>query len=442
MSTSKLLQPILDDGVHHTHFFHGRLLSAADLQAEQDAYHHHQAQLGRALGAGVVAGLEVKVENDGAGDGPPVLAVGRGLAIDLKGRTLELAQDAKIALARQVEPSPETGGFTDCLSLDTDLMGVGDGVYVLLLAPASGFEERAPKSGLEDDGRVAGCGSRYRVEGVKFRLAELELGATAAAGLLGATRSQLAELSKLRNTVAHLCFGSQELAGFAGDPFARSDGKSPYLAYGLLDELRRLGQLDDCEVPLALFSWSLERVQYLDSWSVRRRPAGTVPSAAWPTLTGDRRRAEAEARLLQFQEHLEWLMQPAVAVNPATIRATDYFRYLPPAGLLPLRDSARPRGFASSEFFAGRTVRGPVHAEGAGLHGLIAGSFERPPIDLAEKQVTWLYWLRQNRQPGAGANAASSSPVLLFSSTDMPYWGRARFDVSHFNFSNYASRLA
>ena len=54
-----VLEPFLDHGIQNTNFFNGRLLSAEDLQVEQEANRSQHQQLGRAVGEGIVCGLEV-----------------------------------------------------------------------------------------------------------------------------------------------------------------------------------------------------------------------------------------------------------------------------------------------------------------------------------------------------------------------------------------------
>jgi len=426
----------------------GRLLSAADLRAEQEAQRAHHGRLGRAIGAGIMEGLEVRVESDGSAGRPPVLEIQPGLAINRKGQTLELPARESLALVRSREgDAPGPCLFRDCSRPLETRVPVGVGLYVLLLAPADGFRERAPQSGLGGDGRVAGCGSRYAVEGVRFRLELLdparltkisqETRDLLVAELAGADTA--ARLSRLRNLAAHLCFGTEALRGFAVDPFAREKGFSAVRSHGALDDLRAAGSLTDCEVPLALCFWTLRGIAFLDLWAVRRRPIPAVPSALWPTLAGDRSPADTEAAFFQFQDHLEDLVR--AHPNPSAIRTTAFFRYLPAAGLLPIQGEGRTRGVLVPVFFQGRTVRGPVFTEGARAGALLARSLEMQPIDLAEPEMVWLYQLRENRQPEEGETAPPAPPAVLFASGFLGFHGPARYDVSRWSYSNYSSLL-
>ncbi len=79
--------------VRRVHFFPGQLLTADDLQAEQD-YHREMRYLhNRILGYGVVHGLEVSVA-DGS-----VLVVAAGVAIDRRGREIVLAEEVRVDVA-------------------------------------------------------------------------------------------------------------------------------------------------------------------------------------------------------------------------------------------------------------------------------------------------------------------------------------------------------
>ena len=77
---TQLLEPILTNGIRQTNFFNGRLLTATDLRDQQAANRRQHEQLGRALGAGIVSGLDVVADN-GLPNAPTV-RVGKGLAVN------------------------------------------------------------------------------------------------------------------------------------------------------------------------------------------------------------------------------------------------------------------------------------------------------------------------------------------------------------------------
>ncbi|CAN5303761.1 hypothetical protein BH20ACT5_BH20ACT5_11530 [soil metagenome] len=92
--------------VRRVHYFPGQVLTAEDLQAEQD-YHREMRYLhNRILGYGVVHGLEVS-----AGDGS-VLLVGPGVAIDRRGREIVLAGEVRIDVAAVLLDSHTTVDVT------------------------------------------------------------------------------------------------------------------------------------------------------------------------------------------------------------------------------------------------------------------------------------------------------------------------------------------
>lgn len=447
-----LLEPILDGGVTNPHYFEGRLLTATALSEDQHAQRAHDRRLGRALGRGIVHGLWVTVDFAGSATSPPRVAVGAGLAINGEGTTLELPAREIVALARKASPPDQGAGiFHTCEPPSAQVEGPGAGFYVLVLSPASGFRGRAPFSGLSDPRAGSGCGSRWAVEGVRLRMVPLD--PLAVIGLSGDLRTQLetqllpaateAGRAKLRNVVAHLCFGTEPLATFGVDPFARDllptgDTEAALKHYGAIDDLIATGTLSDCDVPLALLHWPLDGLSFADNWAVRRRLAPPSTSEPWPTLAAGRRRAEAEAVLFQFQEHLAFLIEDAA--NPALIRARDYFRWVPPAAFLPMAGGGRA-GLMESIFLNGLTWREPtpqapaIYIDGARLHELFSMSFAQPPVDAESGEFLWTYRVRQNDL--LPDDTGTEFPYLVLASGHLPYVGTARFDVARWDRSNF-----
>jgi hypothetical protein len=292
-------------------------------------------------------------------------------------------------------------------------------------------------------GKVVGCGSRYAVEGIKFRLEELKI--TELTGLSQATRdallelmtkSDIASLSKLRNWLAHLCFGTEELIGFLRDPFARTSGRSPS-TYGAIDALRSKGQLTDCDVPLALLYWIPSGVQFLDMWSVRRRPIVPsidlrpfAPRSDYPHI--------ALAMIMQFQQHIDDLVrQGGPAGILSAIRATNFFRYLPPCGAFPIVVPGKPAGFVLVILLNGLAYRDPVYIEGAVLEPLLREALSYPPLDLHSDEFFWLYQVRDNAE--AIASNTADPVCTVFAGGHLSYRGDARFNLARWDYSNIAS---
>lgn len=391
MDTLDLLMPMLEGGIRNTNFFNGRLLSAEDLQVEQHANRQHHQQLGQALGAGVVHGMEASLMASASSSLAPIVSIKQGLALNRHGQALALPSDVALALVRQSDAVAASAGlFAACESPQTT--GTGAGIYLLIVSPVSGFKERAPMIGLGTNGEITACGSRYAVEGVQFRLVRLDTDTIA--GVSDTTRNQLktlltthdaASLSKLRNMLAHLCFGTEELTAFPFNPFGRMmDGQSVYARYGAFDGLQDQKILTACDVPLAVLYWTTGGIQFVDMWAARRRPVQPLLGDLWPLHVGQRRSAEAEAIFLQFQHHLHTiqLREPILSA----IKATSYFRYLPPAGYLPIG----VHEFNRNTFFHGLEAES-LTADAAFLRLLMHQSWYLEPIDLTNPPPMRLY---------------------------------------------------
>jgi hypothetical protein len=458
ISQKGLGEPILEQGIENTNFFNGRILAAGDLKNEQSAESEHHWQLGQAIGPGVVHGLEVSLVSDGSDGNAPIVSVTSGLALNGSGQAIALPFDVQLALEETSQIlSVQAGLFKECLPTKKGVSPFAGGVYILVCSPASGFsDEKAPMYSTIDNGKVTGCGSRYAIEGVQFRLEELDV--SSLTKLSQTTRDALADLttkedpaslSKLRNWLAHICFGTEELAGVSEDPFKLAGGESAYVTYGGLDALYS-ETLTDCDVPLALFYWPDGGIKFVDMWSVRRRPFSGPLSPVWPLPLSNRRQAEAEAAFLQFQQQAQDLFQSKLSDSVlSAVKATDYFRYLPAAGFLPLAGKKGSRGVSLKSFTSGLTIRDRValealpvpdrvYIEGAKLEGLMRDSLAYPPIDLNSAELIWFYLVRENMQAVDKAASKPPQPYLVFANGQIPYMGYARFDLNRWDYSNYA----
>ena len=101
-----------EKGFRRNNFFSGRLLTAADLQLEQNYFREKQRLHNRALhGFGIVSGLEVSRRRD-------KLVITAGLALDCEGNEIVVPETHSHPL-----PQPEFGyfGFSDhSLSRDSN----------------------------------------------------------------------------------------------------------------------------------------------------------------------------------------------------------------------------------------------------------------------------------------------------------------------------------
>jgi hypothetical protein len=448
--TRSLTEAILDAGIQNTNYFNGRILNAGDLQTDQDANRQQHEQLALSIGAGVVRGLWVELVSAGSGTNASILSVTRGLAFNANGQAVALPLDVQVALTRVTTPLPvDAGLFADCAPPTVTTVPLQAGVYILVAAPASGYSGQAPMYSFGDVNTATGCGSRYAVEGIRFCLVQLDI--TKLTRLSQATQTAItapntgliyqtdtASLSKLRNWLAHICFGTEEVAGLVADPFARINNQSPYLTYGAIDALIASADLTACDVPLALLYWTSQGVQFLDRWSVRRQMVPPSLTTTWPLPLSRRRRAEAEAVFLQFEEQVAAIFGPGLSdAAVAALQASSYFRYLPAAAPIPTNGSGA-RGFAIQQFLNSVTYRQPFFIEGAKLHSILNRSLAYAPIDLTSGELIWTYLLRQNIQGIDNATGAKPQQYLILTTGHMPFEGEARFDLNHWNYANFS----
>lgn len=438
---TQLLEPILSGGIRNTNFFNGRLLTATDLSDMQAANRRQHEQLGRAIGTGIVSGLEVRA--DVLSGSVPSVRVTGGLAVNRKGQMLALQHDATLDLARQQDQaSIEAGLFADCSQPSSGTVALGRGIYLLALAPASGFQERVPQVRLSEGTGANGCGDRYAVEGVQFRLVPLELEDD---DLFAASEAQIlteringndvASQSLLRNRLAYLCLGLGDDASPTRNLLASIQSTSNPVATTLVERLYAARRLNECDVPLALIYWTPGGIQFIDIWSVRRRTSQYAAATAWPYAQGDERLATSEAAVLQFQQHISELVDSRLTFGQARqINARSYFDFLPPVGILPLQAGAQ-RGIGVDTFFTRQPHREPEVIEGALVEPLLHHALRHAPVFTSERELVWVYRVRQNEQ---AINVESGvRPYVIFTSRHVPYQAFANFDVARWEYGNY-----
>lgn len=411
MSAAELQTPILEGGIRSVNFFNGRLLTARDLSREQNANAEAQRRLGRAIGEGVAYGLEVS-KPSGSTPASSLITVEPGLAVNRKGQTLALKSRTDVSLVRQLNGS--SGGaqiFVTCQPLQSGLYVAGAGVYLLTIAPAEAPEGRAPNSAVSNT--ASACATDAIVDGVQFRLLQLNVSA-----------ANLSDPAHLRNRVAYQCFGVADPGRktFEHNPFG-----PPLNRYGLIDDLRDTC-LTDCDVPLAVINWTATGgVVFIDLWS-GRRPL-TEPSAAgrWSPLVNCRRASEAKAMFLQFAEQVREIRENET--NLDTFVASSRLDYLPPVGLLPLGTVGGAPGFTYENFFDQQAYHKPIYLEGAMVEPLIEMSLNHAPLSLVDKDPIKLFNV---------VDGTTERPYVLFISAFVPFQFEARFDITRWNFSNFA----
>lgn len=292
MATRPLTEPIFDDDLAEPRFFNGRLLAGDVLTQAREAERAQRQLLGQALGAGVASGLFVT-------GGGTTLHVSAGLALGRDGTALRLPRDVELSLADVI--ARRTGAFAERPPSGKRLV---PDIYALILGPATRPDGRAPVSNQGSANFC--CNVKDDLRGVQFRLEPI----------LEPDTSPSPPLRDLRSHIAHLCFGTRHGATLL-DP-------------GVEAFPRCLPPtVSQSEVPLALFRWATDRVDFIDVWALRRFVA---PPPA-DRLVGGNHPLLMEAMFLQFQSHLA--EQPALTASQ--------LEWLPPAGILP--DMATYRRF-------------------------------------------------------------------------------------------------
>jgi hypothetical protein len=398
------------------------------------------------VGDGVACGLEVTLSSSSQEYGTQIVHVAAGLAVNRNGDVLQLGSGTDVTLTASLPSAPAGSGlFAPCAPPQTVL--TNPGIYVLTIMPAQGYQGQAPVSQLNSNGVATTCASQYQTSGVQFRLALITLDGTDA-GLQqtlyllasqiqsqlndGATSASLAaELSTLRNGLAHACFGVEQLEAYPANTFEFLSQKP---SYGLIDAARTAGSLTNCEVPLALLYWTPSGIQFVDLWSVRRRLTRGAITEQWPLLLGDRRRSEAEAMFLQFEDQVQWII--ANVANLGTVDSDSYFMYLPPAGMLPVSGDgitavtgtpATP-AFDMPGFFTKHASQDVATTDGDLLRNLFFTALDYEPIQLTQTGEIQLYLVWENLQAVNGGSTAQLA--LVFASPALRYQGIARFTPS------------
>jgi len=453
MSAVNLLSPILNGGIRNVNFVNGRVLTAEDMTAERGANLQRQRLLGTCVGDGVGHGLEVSLSSNSVPYGTQVVHVTAGVAVNRNGDALQLASDTDVTLAATLPTAPVNGGlFTPCQPPQTQL--TNPGIYVLTILPASGYQGQVPVAQLNSAGVATSCSSRFATAGVQFRLAPVTLESTGTGlqsrlfALANQIQTQLNNnvsaaslapaLSQFRNGLAHVCFGTEALAGYAANPFPSTAQTSSLDDYGTIDSLREAGLMTDCEVPLAIMYWTQSGIQFVDVWSVRRPVFPVTASELWPVFGGRRRLAEGLAIFLQFQDQVNAIVANKSIVNFLSLFvATDYLLYLPSFGLIPIGNVNPSVGFDFQEFFSGRTYRSPVYIEGSKLQPLFQHSLSYPPIDLNGQEMMWLYQVRENQETIDRSSHNAPNQYMVFTNGQISFQGDARFDLNYWDYANF-----
>lgn len=429
MTTSRLAlgQPVADGITPSVNFFNRRLLTGDDLTREQTAQAEARERLGRVVGRGVSHGLGVWRAATQPPGAAPVLIVDAGAAVASDGRVLELTRRVELELSEDVTlPDPgEDAGFADCAPLQQGGAQAGTGVHVLVIGPARTGTGRAAIGGLDDG--VAPCAVGYWADGVRLRLVRVNLGAIPpdrapqvrsvfANAVLGTTDP------RRRDALVPWAFPPRVASGDLDDPSPLAD---PRDRWGLLDDLPP-GCIGHDEVPLAALRWTAAGLDWLDMWAVRRRVTRPpAPGLGW--LAGDRVRAEAEARLQQFTDHVWELAVPPAAGDPPLAAAT-VLTHLPPVCVVPLRVAAGAPGLDLDAFLGLQAPANIALIDAAAVPALVEEGMAHAPVAVPGAEPVRAYLVRENAAVVA-ADPGNRQLVAVLASPRIPYRGRERFAV-------------
>ena len=315
MATTSRVHTSFDRATREPYYFNGRILTATDLQEQQEAARERARRVGLAVGWGVVEGLTVRMS------GTRGVRVEAGLALNRLGDTVRLKGRATFDLIPP-PPTPETRSAFGACDARPQENTPEAGTYVLVATPESDYDGEVEMLGVETGkGSCAcgcgghkdgdrGCGHRWSLEGVAFELVPLT------------EYKEDAKQLRFQNLLAYWCFGEN-----ATDFRKLNDG------------LDRIQWLLPQHVPLAIVRLS-DKVEWIDNWAVKRPVYPPAPAADWTLLAGERARARGVARFLEFEDMLDRLAgQPAMKLK-------DNFRFIPPVGLIPLREATAGAGKA------------------------------------------------------------------------------------------------
>ena len=305
------------NGLRAPHYVNGQLLTAEDLENDQQANLERIALAGRAAGMGSIDGFNVSAASDSRS-----LRVTAGLGINGKGDAVQLLADEALLPIQPVADEEFTirrsGRFGECEGDDDNPDApLTSGAYLLTVRPLARLEGSVPRQSV-DGTETAACANQWEVEGVEFKIIRL----------INYQRPTESLSQRNRNLLAHWFYGSDALCNLMRDPFQFDQRYTGFSEIGASD-------FDGCDLPLAVFFWDDNRISFVDEWSVRRRIVHAYPGTQWKANLSDQREAEGEARFAQFQEELDSI-RSRFGTNTSAQRAVTHFGYLPPVGFLPI----------------------------------------------------------------------------------------------------------
>lgn len=314
-------------------WFDGRLLTANDMERDQNYFLQQQAALARAAGFGVIHGLTVDTVASGGTADAETLIVRAGQGLTPSGRLVMISQDLTVRLSDLAEEQNLETQFGIAENA-TPVERTRTGLYVLALRavqftanPVASYPSSIQSSRRQDGDTVE---------------------ATAVS------------LVPYPDPAGNLNSQNRD-AALARQIFVAGDK----------------GALADSLLPLAMVSLQRGAIEWIDIWLVRRDSA----PASGALRLGLSDPVVQQAFLLQYDAQLQNAVNGLRGQNlPASFPATDYFQALPPAGRFPL-DGIDVIHFTQIFFPPQSNVRLCLVPEDE-LPSLIEDSLSLAPIDL------------------------------------------------------------
>lgn len=322
---------VLDDRRRRPLYFDGRFLAARDLTREQQYFLVRQADLARAAGTGVVAGLDVTTDAGGR-----TLRISAGHGVTPAGESVVLPEPLPLALGELPQTQMLDAAF-GILRRPAEPPRNRTGLYLLVLRPVE-FSANPVAAYPTSVTGARGVQDGDIVEGVAATLVPYP------------DPGGDAELGRRRARVARALFVERAADGIPVDA-----------------------------LPLAMVALERNVVRWLDVAMVRRE-AGAEQSDRLGL--GVAPRALREAHVLQYDAHLaDVLRERGAGSRGARFAASEHFLALPPAGRLPAAaiDTAT---FTQGWFPPEVRVDLSIVPEDE-IPALVEESLRLPPIDLA-----------------------------------------------------------
>ncbi len=436
MSIRDLQEAVLDQGIRHTNFFEGRLLTGDDLRNQREANREIDRRLAKALGPGIIEGLEVEFLPEISSASEPKISVSKGLAINKNGDVFGLPDnDITLQLVRSLKtPVFDKSDFYLCAGPPGEQqLPSGAGIYMLVMYPVAGYTEKAPKSGLGDSGIARGCGNKYIQEGVEFRLVQVDrayilehlkdkpqLVSLLDSELLDENNPiaamDLQKQSRLRNLLASLFLGSIDareilkpsLTGSAGMYW---QGDSPFVR-----SLYDLELQESCDVPLGLIFWTLEGVSFIDSWTVRRPIVNH-----WL--------ADHEFDINNLLSIWQFEQQLLSASNLESLKLRDYYLFIPAMFRLPVHepDLNSDNGVDIRQFLGNWDSRLPEYVSSEELPNLLNHAIRYPSLARENLDAIQTVYVKDNLQAVRDGNENQLYAYFVHRQTASQFCFRAYF---------------